>query len=261
MNNKTIEIDETLIEKIKYNILSESYKKLERKMERLQNKYNYLLVWKENHDCNNIDVNLLKTDENIMLKDTPNYLKLKKEKEILQLNYNNIPKKDNSLIFNNINDKVKHKQKTNINEEIPFSKCPIIKINKDEDLHNIDWKIHVSTEIYNIIKNNYNLYKKIYKDKNVNQKTLKEAIIYIINKRDMENTKQNRYIIRNTLLRSFYLYDTYKDDLKYISFSFGKMTRISNKNWNIFLEYLNNKLNNIENVKKNGIIINNVKIV
>lgn len=265
VNNKIIEINDNglLLEETNYNILSESYKKLEQKMKTLQIKYNNLLVWKKNHNCNNI--NLKKTDkyrEIILLlykniKYTPLYLELKKENESLQLNYNNIQKNDvlekqkndNSLNFYNINEKVK-----NMDKEIPFPNFPIININKDEDLHNIDWKIHVSTEIYNIIKNNYNLYEKIYQDKNVNQKTLNEAIIYIINKRDIKNTRQNRHNIRNTLLRSFYLYNTYKDNLKYISFSFSKMTKISNKNWIVFLEYLNDKLNNIKKVK-NKIVI------
>lgn len=249
--------DNELLEKTNYNILCESYKMLEQKMKTLQNKYNDLLIWKKNHNCNNVNINfknidkhkeiILQLNKNIKIKYNPLYLELKYENEILRYNYN-IQKNVDLFDFDNINnDKLEKNKKTN--KDLPFLNCPIININKNEDLDNIDWKIHVSTEIHNIIKNNYGLYEKICKDKNVNRETLNEAIIYIIKKRDMKDTRQNRHYIRKTLLRSFYIYNTYKDKLKYISFNFSKMVKISNKNWNVFLEYLNNVINNIKTIK------------
>ncbi len=93
--------DKLLLEKINYNILSESYKELEKKLEELQIKYDDLLLWKENHNCNN-NVNIdfketneykdiiLQLDKNIKIEDNSLYLELKKSNEILQSDYDNM---------------------------------------------------------------------------------------------------------------------------------------------------------------------------
>lgn len=247
-------MNDELLEKTNYNILCDSYKMLEKKMETLQNKYNNLLVWKNNHNCNNVNIKInknnkckeiiLQLDENIKIKNNHTYLELINENNIKKI-YLIEKKKVDFFDFDNINND-RLKKKIEKDKNLPFLNCPIININSNDDLDNIEWKRHVSTEIHNIIKNNYGLYEKICKDKNVNKETLNEAVIYIIKKRDMKDTRQNKHYIRKTLLRSFYIYNTYKDKLIYISFSFTKMVKISDKNWNVFLEYLNNILNNIK---------------
>lgn len=134
-----------------------------------------------------------------------------------------------------------------IDENLPFKGCPIISINNINDF-NIGWKEHISTEIYKTIKDNKILKDKIDLDENINKETMDEAIEYIIINKNMKNNKQNRFNIRSTIKRSFYLYNKYKEDLKYLNFSFSKMIKISEKNWSEFLNYINIKLKQVHQI-------------
>lgn len=151
------------------------------------------------------------------------------------------PTSDNS---NNIKDNKVIKKDKIIYEDLSFDGCPIISINNINDL-NIGWKEHISTEIYKIIKENNILYEKINLDGNIDKNTLDQAIDFIIIKREFKDTKQNRSYIRYSIKRSFYLYKEYNKELKYINFSFNKMIRLSEENWNYFLIYIKDKINQV----------------
>lgn len=207
---------------------------------------------------NIVNVNFEKPNK-VVINNTDHYINLENNLEIS----NNI--KDDNKIENineeeneiddisqtsdntkNINDnkiikKQKIKKEIIIYEDFSFDGCPLISINNKDDME-IDWKQHVSTEIYRIIKDNKDLYEKIKKDKNIDKKTLKSAIDYILEKRDMKDIGSNRKHIRYSILRSYTLFKLYSNDLKYINFSLNKIIRLNKQEWEMFLKHIDYKI-------------------
>lgn len=218
-----------IIQKSENNV--EQYKEIEISniINVLLNKYNF----KNIGDLINFIENNL--NDNYLIKENK---ELKKENKLLKNIIGNILNKQTNNIFKtNVNYDIKNK-----NIELPFPKCPVVSINNKDDL-NIDWKKHVSTEILNIVENNYILYEKINKDEELDKKSLEEVVTYIIKKRDIKFNKSNKKYIRDSIIRSSKLYKDYKSDLKYINFSFYEMTRLNNNEWLLFLEYIRKKIN------------------
>jgi hypothetical protein len=130
------------------------------------------------------------------------------------------------------------------NEDLPFKGCPVIIINNLDDFK-IEWKEHVSGEIFRIIEDNKILKDKINKDETIDKETLNEVIEYIIIKKHYKNSRQNKSFIKKSILRSCELYKLYNNKLKYINFNFNNMVKISKDNWKLFLNYINIKIKDV----------------
>jgi hypothetical protein len=154
--------------------------------------------------------------------------------------------------------KLKIKKEIIIDSELPFPKCPIVTINTKDDMETVDWKKHVSTEIFRIIEDNSNLHNMIDKDNTIDKNTLDDAVVFIIKKRKIEDIKQNRKYIRDSIKRSTILYNKYKEELKNISFSFRSIVKLSEKNWDKFLIYFDTIIKKVRQSSYQKIENNNI---
>jgi hypothetical protein len=190
-----------------------------------------------------LDDNIKKENEN----SENNNKEIKNERiddEVLETNI-----EENIIIEDNL--KMPHETQNHKNNDIPFLSCPIVTINNKEDME-IDWKQHVSTEIFRVIKDNKELFDKIKKDDKICKKTLNGAIDYILQKKNIKNIGSNRKRIRYSILRSCTLYEKYDEKLKYINFSFDQMIKLNKKEWKLFLEYINIEINKIPHDAQNN---------
>lgn len=184
------------------------------------------------HKCNNI-IDKKQEKEKIL-----DYNKMKEEQEYIYdlfnvKNFDEFKKviNENSDLFSKLTNKDKNCQndenieykkeslKTEFVDDKNFDIFPIT-INDIED-YKIDWKEHVCNDLFRNIEYNKILYDKIDFN-NLNKVALNENIDYILVKKDMKKLKSNKSFIKTLLKRSAYLYDTYGNDLKYLSFSYSK---------------------------------------
>lgn len=132
--------------------------------------------------------------------------------------------------------KIDLKNKTTKNCGIEDKYC---KIYGYEDVNNEKVKIDITKELYNSIKMYSNIYIQI-KDKHKN-----DIMDWLIKNRHIKynkNNDKNRYRVLNKYKRSYEIYKKFNKNLKYVYFSFGKMTYIPKNKWENWIDILSNKI-------------------
>lgn len=128
-------------------------------------------------------------------------------------------------------------KKCGINKFCISDYCKIKTYNDvDEDV-----KKDIMKELLNSIKMYSDIYIKIKE-----MSDTKKIIDWLIRNRHIkyyEKNDKNRYRVINKYKRSYELFQTFKDDLQYIYFSFSKMTTISVKYWDDWVNILKVKIN------------------
>lgn len=103
-----------------------------------------------------------------------------------------------------------------------------------------DVKKDITKELLNSIKMYSNIYEKIDNKYDIN-----DIVDWLIKNRHIKYHEQkyrNRYRVINKYKRSFELYTKFQENLQYVYFSFSKMTRISDKLWDEWLNKLSDKI-------------------
>lgn len=154
--------------------------------------------------------------------------KIKSKKEVPLPTPNN--SSDKSEISNSVQNKI-------------ILKCPIYIYNNNDN----EWKKFISNETkYKTVFNKD--FKDIIDKNNVD---INEVIDYIFKNREIKDTPSNRRDYKQKIERCWYLYDKYKDYLNLMNFSISKMSRIYKTEWNDWLKYLDEKIIEIDEMRKN----------
>lgn len=189
-------------------ILYNSNQKLIEEIKYLKIKCNDILISeKELNSKNNIDICNFEI-ENIKL-----------EYEIKS------PKKKNTNECKNVNNNI-------------HDKCPVyIYINPNTKL-----KRHIANETNLKIIYNKEL-KEIMEFDNIN---IDEAVDYIIKNRNIKDTSSSRQNYKNKIERCRYLDQNYGNKLNVVFFSISKVSRLSKKEWELWLIYFNKKIKDLD---------------
>jgi hypothetical protein len=104
---------------------------------------------------------------------------------------------------------------------------------------------YAAGELCNEIEYNYNI-------KNLvnNQKTSLELLCnYILSEKKLISPTTRKYEVEKKIKRCYYLYKTYGEDLKRVSFSIGRLTRLGKVKWELWLNEFDNIMKKLRNKK------------
>lgn len=117
---------------------------------------------------------------------------------------------------------------------------------------------YAAGELCNKIKYNYTLKNMVDNDKGT---SLDDICKYILDSEKFINKNSNTkdYNIEKKIKRCYYLYKTYGDKLKHVNFNTGRVFRLGEVKWKIFLSVLDEKIKLVIDDQKKKLKIKNIK--